>query len=122
MEGSFAGALRDLRTRCRISQLELARRAGTTQRYVSFIERGQSVRAARWSCALPSRSSCRCGSATTRLLAAGYAPVYPQTDLEDPALRPDMAMAGCECALSGTSSRTVEPHCEYWAGRYGCRV
>lgn len=56
------------------------------------------------------------------LLAAGYAPIYPQTDLEDPALRPDMAMAGCECALSGTSSRTVEPHCEYWAGRYGCRV
>lgn len=35
-------ALREWRTRRRVSQLELATRAGTTQRHVSFIESGRS--------------------------------------------------------------------------------
>src|SRR5579859_5050508 len=39
----FAQALREWRERRRVSQLELALRAGTTQRHVSFIERGRSL-------------------------------------------------------------------------------
>jgi transcriptional regulator with XRE-family HTH domain len=41
--GALAGALRGWRARRRVSQLELALRAGTTQRHVSFIESGRSV-------------------------------------------------------------------------------
>jgi transcriptional regulator with XRE-family HTH domain len=84
----FAGALRNVRTRRNLSQLELALRAGTTQRYVSFIESGRShpgrgmvIRLAE-SLELPLRER------NDLLLASGFAPVYPETDLEDPALRP----------------------------------
>jgi transcriptional regulator with XRE-family HTH domain len=35
--------VREWRARRRVSQLELALRAGTTQRHVSFIESGRSV-------------------------------------------------------------------------------
>jgi transcriptional regulator with XRE-family HTH domain len=80
----FAGALRNVRTRRNLSQLELALRAGTTQRYVSFIESGRShpgrgmvIRLAE-SLELPLRER------NDLLLASGFAPVY----LEDPALRP----------------------------------
>ncbi len=41
--GGFADALRQWRARRRVSQLELAQRAATTQRHLSFIERGRSV-------------------------------------------------------------------------------
>jgi len=39
----FAGAIREWRRRRRVSQLELAIDAGTTQRHVSFIESDRSV-------------------------------------------------------------------------------
>ena len=84
----FSQALREGRTRRRISQLELSLRAGTTQRHVSFLESGRSepgremvVRLAE-SLELPLRERNRL------LLAAGYAPAYPQTSLDDPALAP----------------------------------
>ncbi len=84
----FAGALREVRTRRNLSQLELALRAGTTQRHVSFIESGRSrpgrgmvIRLAE-SLELPLRER------NDLLFASGFAPVYPETDLEDPALRP----------------------------------
>jgi transcriptional regulator with XRE-family HTH domain len=84
----FPQALRERRTRRRLSQLELALRAGTTQRHVSFLESGRSepgreivVRLAE-SLDLPLRER------NGLLLAAGYAPAYSQTSLNDPALAP----------------------------------
>src|SRR5262249_17883622 len=41
--GGLGAALREWRGRRRVSQLELALRAGTTQRHVSFVESGRSV-------------------------------------------------------------------------------
>jgi transcriptional regulator with XRE-family HTH domain len=40
---TFGDALAKARSRTRLSQLELAVRAETTQRHVSFLERGRSV-------------------------------------------------------------------------------
>nr|WP_205752821.1 helix-turn-helix transcriptional regulator [Cryptosporangium phraense] len=67
----------------KVSQLDLALRAGTTQRHLSFLESGRSapgrtlvVRLAE-SLELPLRER------NELLAAAGYAPVYPQTPLED---------------------------------------
>lgn len=40
---SFGAASKEWRMRRRLSQLELALRAGTTQRHVSFLESGRSV-------------------------------------------------------------------------------
>ena len=85
----FGTALKDWRKRRRLSQLELALRAGTTQRHMSFMESGRSmpgrgmvVRVAE-SLQLPLERN-------ALLLSAGYAPSYPETDLDDPALRPVM--------------------------------
>ncbi|MEU6841744.1 helix-turn-helix transcriptional regulator [Streptomyces sp. NPDC046716] len=84
----LAGALRKWRTRRRVSQLELALRAGTTQRHLSFIESGRSA---------PGRSMIiRLGEAldvpirerNELLLAAGFAPAYPETRLDGPQLAP----------------------------------
>jgi len=84
----FGSALKGWRTRRRISQLDLALRAGTTQRHVSFMESGRSVpgrgmvlRVAE-SLELPLRER------NDLLHAAGYAPTYPETRLDDPAIRP----------------------------------
>lgn len=84
----FSRALRERRTDRRVSQLELAARAGTTQRHLSFIESGRSrpgrsmvVRLAE-SLDLPLRER------NSLLLAAGYAPAYPETSLDDEALAP----------------------------------
>jgi transcriptional regulator with XRE-family HTH domain len=84
----FAQALRSRRIRGQVSQLELALRAGTTQRHVSFLESGRStpgramvVRLAE-SLRLPLRDR------NALLVAAGYTPVYPETSLDDPALAP----------------------------------
>ena len=84
----FPQALRERRNGRRLSQLDLALRAGTTQRHLSFIESGRSapgralvVRLAE-SLELPLRDR------NELLLAAGYAPAYPETALDDPALAP----------------------------------
>lgn len=75
----FAGQLKQWRLRCRVSQLDLAIRAGTTQRYLSFLEQGRSrpgramvVRLAE-SLDLPLRDR------NGLLLAAGFAPVFPES-------------------------------------------
>jgi transcriptional regulator with XRE-family HTH domain len=97
--GDFPAALRGWRTRRRVSQLELALRAGTTQRHVSFIEgnrsapgRGMVVRLAE-ALEVPLRER------NALLLAAGYAPAYPETRFDDPALEP--VRAALERILDG---------------------
>lgn len=98
-ELTFSEALRASRTRRRLSQLELALRAGTTQRHISFIENGRSapgralVARIADSLALPLRER------NGLLLAAGYAPVHPQRDLDDPALAP--ALEALDHILTG---------------------
>lgn len=84
----FPGALRYWRGHRRMSQLELATRAGTTQRYLSFLESGRSapgrgmvVRLAE-SMGLPLRDR------NALLAAAGYAPAYPESGLDAPVLAP----------------------------------
>ena len=86
--GSDAAAmLREWRRLRRYSQLDLALRAGTTQRHVSFIETGRSV---------PGRSVlvrlCEALAVPLRernaiLLAAGYAPAYGAAGLDAEDLR-----------------------------------
>lgn len=84
----FPQALRERRTSRRLSQLDLAIRAGTTQRHLSFLENARSepgrdmvIRLAE-SLDLPLRER------NALLLAAGFAPAYSQTPLADPALAP----------------------------------
>lgn len=95
----FGDELRRWRTLRRVSQLELAIRSGTTQRHVSFMERGRSRpgRAIVVRLAESLRLSLRERNAL--LHHAGYAPVFPESSLEAPMLRP--VRDALESILSG---------------------
>ncbi|MFG2566565.1 helix-turn-helix domain-containing protein [Streptomyces sp. NPDC048567] len=86
--GRSRPALREWRTRRRVSQLELATRAGTTQRHVSFIESGRSSPGRSMIIRLAESLEVPIRERNDLLLAAGFAPVYPQTGLDDPRLAP----------------------------------
>jgi transcriptional regulator with XRE-family HTH domain len=87
-EIGIAELLRQWRGRRRVSQLELALRAGTTQRYVSFIERGRSLPGRTMVVRLAEALEIPLRERNEMLLAAGYAPAYPQTEFDDPNLDP----------------------------------
>ncbi|MEV5988586.1 helix-turn-helix transcriptional regulator [Streptomyces sp. NPDC052051] len=84
----LADALRAWRTRRHVSQLELATRTGTTQRHVSFIESGRSTPGRSMIIRLAESLEVPIRERNELLLAAGFAPVYPQTSLDDPQLEP----------------------------------
>jgi transcriptional regulator with XRE-family HTH domain len=88
MSGDFAIALRGWRRRRRCSQLELALRANTTQRHVSFIESGRSVPGRAMVVRLAESLDVPLRERNELLLAAGYAPAYGESRLEDPELAP----------------------------------
>jgi transcriptional regulator with XRE-family HTH domain len=96
---SVAGMLREWRERQRVSQLELALRAGTTQRHVSFIERGHSRPGRGMIVRLTEALGVPLRERNSMLVAAGYAPVYPETALDDPDLDP--IRAALERILAG---------------------
>jgi transcriptional regulator with XRE-family HTH domain len=85
---AFPQALRERRIRGRPSQLELALRAGTTQRHISFLEGGRSEPRREMVIRLAESLDLPLRVRNGLLLAAGFAPAYPQTPLDDPALAP----------------------------------
>jgi transcriptional regulator with XRE-family HTH domain len=96
---TFADDLRDWRRRRSVSQLELALRAGTTQRHVSFIERGRSAPGRAMVIRLAEALEVPLRHRNALLLRAGYAPAYPERPLDDPELHP--VRAALERILEG---------------------
>ena len=90
----FAQVLRERRASRRLSQLELALRAGTTQRHLSFIESGRSTPGREMVIRLGESLELPLRERNELLLAAGYAPAYPQTPLEAEVLAPVMDALG----------------------------
>jgi transcriptional regulator with XRE-family HTH domain len=84
----FANALRQRRASRRLSQLELAIRAGTTQRHLSFIESGRSAPGREMVIRLGDSLGLPLRERNELLLKAGYAAAYPQTPLDGAALAP----------------------------------
>jgi transcriptional regulator with XRE-family HTH domain len=84
----FPTELRRWRTARRLSQLELALRAGTTQRHVSFIEQGRSRPGRNVVMRLSESMDLTLRERNELLLAAGFAPAFPESPLDDSALRP----------------------------------
>jgi len=84
----FPGELQQSRKARRLSQLELAVRAGTTQRHVSFIEQGRSQPGPGIVARLADALELSPRERNHLLLAAGYAPAFPESQLDDEALRP----------------------------------
>jgi len=71
-----------------MSQLELAVRAGTTQRHLSFIEQGRSRPGHSLVMRLAQSMELTPRERNALLLAAGFAPAFPESPLDDDALRP----------------------------------
>jgi transcriptional regulator with XRE-family HTH domain len=86
----FAQALKERRASRRLSQLELALKAGTTQRHLSFIESGRSVPGREMVIRLTESLGLPLRERNELLLRAGYAPAYPQQPLDSAALAPVM--------------------------------
>ncbi|MFI5684246.1 helix-turn-helix domain-containing protein [Streptomyces sp. NPDC051636] len=91
--------LRAWRERRRISQLELALRADSSARHISFIETGRSRPSEEMVLRLAEHLEVPVRERNALLLAAGYAPHYPETPLDDPAL--DALRDGMERLIQG---------------------
>jgi transcriptional regulator with XRE-family HTH domain len=84
----FPTELRRWRSARRLSQLDLAVRAETTQRHVSFIEQGRSRPGRGMVVRLAESLELTLRERNELLLAAGFAPAFPESPLDDEALRP----------------------------------
>ncbi|MEU2261998.1 helix-turn-helix transcriptional regulator [Streptomyces sp. NPDC019645] len=91
--------LRGWRERRRLSQLELALRAGSSARHISFVETGRSRPSEEMVLRLAEQLDVPVRDRNALLLAAGYAPRFAQTPLDAPAM--DALRAGVEQLLRG---------------------
>jgi transcriptional regulator with XRE-family HTH domain len=85
---AFPSELRRWRSARRLSQLDLAVLAGTTQRHVSFLEQGRSCPGRSVVVRLAESLELTLRERNELLLAAGFAPAFPESPLDDEALRP----------------------------------
>ncbi|MFI6574079.1 helix-turn-helix domain-containing protein [Nocardia fluminea] len=84
----FGPQLRHWRTLRRVSQLDLAIRAETSQRYLSFLEQGRSKPGRTMVVRLAESLELSLRDRNTLLQAAGFAPVFPESDLAATELAP----------------------------------
>lgn len=78
--------LRAWREQRRVSQLELALRSGSSARHISFVETGRSRPSEDMVLRLAEHLDVPVRERNALLLAAGYAPHYPETPLDDPSM------------------------------------
>jgi transcriptional regulator with XRE-family HTH domain len=97
---SSAGPLlREWRQRRRLSQLELAVEAEVSARHLSFVETGRSAPSREMVLHLAEHLAIPLRERNALLIAAGFAPVFPERTLDDPALA--AARRAVELVLKG---------------------
>jgi transcriptional regulator with XRE-family HTH domain len=98
---TVGGMLREWRQRRRLSQLDLALDAEISARHLSFIETGRSTPSREMVLRLTEHLEVPLRERNVLLVAAGYAPAFSETRLDDPALAAarqavDLVLAGHE--------------------------
>lgn len=88
---TFGEHLKDWRTRRRVSQLDLALDADISARHLSFLETGRSRPSREMVLRLAERLDAPLRERNVLLLAAGFAPVFGERSLDDPALAGPLA-------------------------------
>jgi transcriptional regulator with XRE-family HTH domain len=83
---SIGALLREWRQRRHLSQLALALEAGVSQRHLSFVESGRAQVSREVVLRLAEQLDVPLRERNHLLLAAGYAPLYAERSLDDPAL------------------------------------
>jgi transcriptional regulator with XRE-family HTH domain len=91
--------LREWRQRRRMSQLDLASEAEISSKHLSFLETGRSLPSRDMLLHLAEQLAIPLRERNILLIAAGYAPVFPERSLEDPALH--VARKAVELVLAG---------------------
>jgi transcriptional regulator with XRE-family HTH domain len=84
----FGMVLREWRNRRRLSQIDLAIEAGTTQRHLSFLEQGRSAPGRDIVSRLAESLRLTPRQRNALLSAAGFAPAHPESSLDAPLLKP----------------------------------
>ncbi|MGW1738978.1 helix-turn-helix domain-containing protein [Nocardia sp. NPDC001965] len=79
----IGGLLREWRQRRRLSQLDLALAAGSSARHLSYLETGRSAPSRDMVLRLSQTLDVPLRERNTLLVAAGYAPAYHESDLDD---------------------------------------
>jgi len=93
--------LREWRRHRRMSQLDFALEAEISQRHLSFMESGRSTPSREMVHHLAERLDIPLRERNVLFLAAGYAPMFPERAIDDPALKPareaiDLVLGGHE--------------------------
>jgi transcriptional regulator with XRE-family HTH domain len=96
---SVGDHIREWRRRRRLSQLDFALEAEISQKHLSFIESGRSAPSRDMVLRLAERLQVPLRERNAIVLAAGYAPVFPERKIDDPALAP--ARAAIDVILKG---------------------
>jgi transcriptional regulator with XRE-family HTH domain len=91
--------LREWRQRRRMSQLDLALDAEISTRHLSFMETGRAAPSREMVLRLADRLDIPLRERNALLVAAGFAPVFPERSLDDPQLQP--ARKAMELVLAG---------------------
>ena len=86
MEQQIGPLIREWRLRRRLSQLELSLEGGISTRHLSFVETGRSTPSRDMLLRLAELLDVPLRERNVLLLAAGFAPNYPERKLDDPAL------------------------------------
>jgi transcriptional regulator with XRE-family HTH domain len=104
--------LRRWREARRLSQLELALEAEVSARHLSFVETGRARPSREMLLTLATVLDVPLRERNVLLLAAGYAPLYGETSLNDP--RMSQVRAVIEIMLRSNEPRAAIAHDRYW--------
>src|SRR3984957_10995710 len=104
--------LREWRQRRHLSQLDLAGDAEISARHLSFVETGRSAPSREMVLKLAERLDVPLRERNVLLVAAGFAPVFPQRTLDDPALK--LARAAIDLVLKAHEPNPALAVDRYW--------
>src|SRR4051812_12116858 len=104
--------LREWRQRRRLSQLDLAGDAKISARHLSFVETGRAAPSREMVLRLAERLEVPLRERNVLLVAAGFAPAFPQRSLDDPALKP--ARAAIDRVLKAHEPKPALAHDRHW--------
>jgi transcriptional regulator with XRE-family HTH domain len=104
--------LRQWRQRRRLSQLDLATEAQISARHLSFVETGRSQPSRAMVLHLAEQLAVPMRERNVLLVAAGYAPIFSERSLNDPALAP--ARAAIDTVLEGHKPYPAFAIDRYW--------
>ncbi|MGH7857013.1 MAG: helix-turn-helix domain-containing protein, partial [Candidatus Binatia bacterium] len=110
--GGVGPLLRRWRESRRLTQLELALEAEVSTRHLSFLESGRATPSREMLIKLSTVLEVPLRERNLLLLAAGYAPLYQETRLDDP--RMAQVCAALELILRQTEPRAALAYDRYW--------